>query len=131
MNVTINWQTIITVASVITAVVFIVKSFRKVNSYAEKPNKNEEAIKELYSMVDEQRKVDEALSSGVQALLRAEIVSSYNHYFVNKKYAPIYAKENMEHLRESYKALGGNGVVEDMYNKFMTLPTEKENEEEN
>ncbi len=130
MNVTINWQTIITIASLITAIVLIVKSIKKGMNYAEKPSKNEEAIKELYSMVEEQRKTDEALAKGMQALLRASMVKDFNHYS-GKGFAPIYARETFRSCYDNYHALGGNGVMTDIYNKFLALPTEEQNEKEN
>lgn len=130
MNVTINWQTIITVASVITAVVLIVKSFKKGMNYAEKPGKNEEAINELKASLEEQKKKDEDLANAVKALLRSEIIHEYNKY-IDKGFMPIYARDSITDLYKNYAKLGGNGGIQDLVNKALALPTEKPNEEEN
>lgn len=68
-------------------------------------------------------KVIIAIKKGMQALLRAEMIKDYNHY-TNKGYAPIYAKENFENCYINYHNLGANGVMTDIYNKFLALPTE-------
>lgn len=64
---------------------------------------------------------------GVQALLRAQMIDDYNHYR-EKGYAPIYARENFENCWAQYHALGANGVMDDLHNKFLQLPTEKPKE---
>lgn len=63
-----------------------------------------------------------AVREGVQALLRAQMIDDYNHY-LEKGYAPIYAKENFENCWTRYHALGANGVIDDIHRKFLTLPT--------
>lgn len=65
-----------------------------------------------------------ALESGVQALLRAQMIADYNHYS-EKGFAPIYAKENFENLWKQYHALGANGVMDDIHERFEALPTQK------
>lgn len=65
-----------------------------------------------------------ALSDGLQALLRAQMISDYNHY-AEKGFAPIYAREAFESCWTQYERLGGNGVMKDIHAKFLALPTEK------
>ena len=65
----------------------------------------------------------DALALGIQALLRAQMITDYNRY-VGKGYAPIYARDNFENCWNQYEALGANGVMEDIHKKFMALPTE-------
>ena len=62
-----------------------------------------------------------AVKAGVQALLRAQLIDDYNHYS-EKGFAPIYAKENFENCWQQYHNLGANGVMNDLYEKFMDLP---------
>lgn len=62
-----------------------------------------------------------ALERGVQALLRAQMISDYNHYSEKGK-APIYARQSFENLWEQYEKLGKNGVMEDIHRKFLELP---------
>ncbi len=62
-----------------------------------------------------------ALELGLQALLRAQMITDYNHY-LEKGYAPIYARENFENMWRQYDRLGGNGVMKDIRDKFLALP---------
>lgn len=83
--------------------------------------------KVILSKLKEEQAHNEAVAEGVQALLRESIVGNYNKYH-SKNYCPIYAKESVKKVFEAYKALGGNSVAEDLYNKLLDMPTEKEDE---
>ena len=61
-----------------------------------------------------------ALEKGIQALLRAQMISDWNHYS-EKGFAPIYAKENFENCWKQYEALGKNGVMSGVHHDFMFL----------
>ena len=63
-----------------------------------------------------------ATDNGLQSLLRSEIIRVYDKA-MDKGYCPIYAKEALEHSYTAYKELGGNGVIDDLYEKVMDLPT--------
>lgn len=65
----------------------------------------------------------EAVQKGVQALLRDRLYDKYERY-TDMGYAPIKARENFENMWEQYHNLGKNGVMDDIHNKFMKLPTE-------
>jgi hypothetical protein len=69
------------------------------------------------------RSANRSLRSGMQALLRAQMITDYNKW-MEKGYAPIYARENFENCWKQYHSLGANGVMDDIHQKFMTLPTE-------
>lgn len=62
-----------------------------------------------------------ALETGVQALLRDRLIYQYEKYKA-KGYAPIYAKENFENLYEQYHQLGANGVMDSIHEEFRNLP---------
>jgi hypothetical protein len=72
-----------------------------------------------------------AVARGVQALLRAQLISDYNEWHNKKKYAPIYARDNFDNCYQRYHRLGKNGVMDDIHEKFMRLPTEPQKEELN
>lgn len=72
-----------------------------------------------------------ALARGVQALLRAQLINDYNEWHNKKKYAPIYARDNFDNCYQRYHRLGKNGVMDDIHEKFMRLPTEPQKEELN
>lgn len=62
-----------------------------------------------------------ALKSGLQALLRAQMIAEYNKWN-ERGYAPIYARENFENCWRQYHNLGANGVMDDIHDKFTSLP---------
>ena len=70
------------------------------------------------------------IESGLQSLLRAEIIRSHEKY-MDKGYCPVYAREALNRIYESYHALGGNGTMTELYKQVMALPTDKEGEHEN
>lgn len=81
-------------------------------------------FKKLNRKLNDTKKKDDAIELGIQALLRAQMIADYNHYY-DKGTAPIYARENFENVYQQYKNLGGNGVITDIHSKFMALPTPK------
>lgn len=64
---------------------------------------------------------------GVQALLRAQMISDYNKW-EEKGYAPIYARQNFENCWLQYHSMGKNGVMDDLHSRFLELPTEPKGE---
>lgn len=73
---------------------------------------------------DAKLKKMQATEHGVQALLRNEIIQTYNKA-KECGYLAIYERENVQHLYDEYKSLGGNGVVKDLVDKIFVLPTDK------
>ena len=82
----------------------------------------------VWRKIKQNEKKTESVQLGVQALLRDRLYSTYLKY-AEKGYAPIYARENFENMYNQYHTLGANGVMDDIYRKFMALPLEKESEE--
>lgn len=78
----------------------------------------------MIAFVKEQREKTKALNEAVQELLKNAMYKSYLHY-KKKGWAPIYARENFQRMYELYHVFGGNGVMDDFYEKFFDLP-EKE-----
>lgn len=70
-----------------------------------------------------------AISEGVQAMLRNDIIDKYNHY-KEKGHCPIYAKENVKRLYKPYSDLGGNGVLGKLVEELLEMPTEKQKKKE-
>ena len=65
-----------------------------------------------------------ALKSGLQAILRDRLIQSYK-YFESKGYASFEDRQNFENMYTQYHNLGSNGVMDDIRDKFMELPTYK------
>ena len=78
----------------------------------------------VWNKIKANEKKTESVQIGVQALLRDRLYSTYMKY-AEKGYAPIYARENFENMYQQYHILGANGVMDDVYHKFMDLPLEK------
>ena len=68
-----------------------------------------------------------ALKMGVQALLRANMISEYNKWS-ERGYMPIDVKDSFENVWKQYHAMGKNGVMDDIHNKAVALPTSKPKE---
>lgn len=67
-------------------------------------------------------KSQDALQSGVQALLRDRIIQVHNHY-MEKGAIPVYGMENVLDMYTAYHALGGNGAVTKLVDALKELPT--------
>lgn len=65
----------------------------------------------------------QAIKNGLQCLLRAEIIRSYDKY-TEKGYCAIYAKEATTRAYKAYHALGGNDVATELYHEIIELPNE-------
>ena len=82
----------------------------------------------VWKRIKQNESKTESVQLGVQSLLRDRLYSTYLKY-AEKGYAPIYARENFENMYKQYHILGANGVMDDIYHKFMALPLEKQESE--
>ena len=89
-----------------------------VNSSKRRRKEREELVKELQS-------TDRELKEGMQALLRDRLYELYGKC-IRKKYATIEERTNFDNMYRRYHNLGQNGVMEDIYHKFMRLPTKEQ-----
>lgn len=90
---------VITVAlTVISGVlVWIVKNLIAANQELQKEKKNN----------------SDAISAGVLALLKIQIIEYHDRYMSNTN-IPTYVYENFDQLYAAYSALGGNGMIKKM-----------------
>lgn len=84
-----------------------------------------EVFRRLFGKIKANEEKTKAIQAGVQALLRDRLIAEYNEG-LRKGYARIYDKENFENMYTQYHALGVNGVMDDIREKYRALPTEKE-----
>ena len=89
-----------------------------VNSSKRRRQEREELIKEL-------KGTDKELKEGMQALLRDRLYELFGKC-VRKKYATIEERTNFVNMYTRYHNLGQNGVMDDIYHKFMKLPTKEQ-----
>ena len=83
-------------------------------------------VKYMLNQIKQNRKDTEAVKLGLQALLRSQMITDYNKYS-EKGFAPVYARDNFENCWKQYHSLGANGVMDDLHEKFLDLPTEAPN----
>lgn len=62
-----------------------------------------------------------AIAEGVKALLRDRLLQGYKHY-IEKSWADMDDRANMENVWRQYHALGGNGDMNDLRRTFRHLP---------
>ena len=105
--------TIIGVPALISGIVLIV-----INRSLKKRDAKQEEIRKQNLEMERQNK---AIMLGVQAILRDRLLQGYRHY-IDKGFAEYDDRENMENIYAQYHALGANGVMDDMRDKFRSLP---------
>ena len=76
----------------------------------------------IKNKLSKDKKKDRAIENAVQALLRNELIRRYREY-EEKGEISILDKENITHMYEEYKNLGGNGTVEKLYKELLDLHT--------
>lgn len=78
----------------------------------------------IVAMVKKDRADRKAMKLALQAILRRDMIEDYNKW-KEKGFAPISARLSFENCWEQYHSLGVNGVMDDIHNKFLELPTEE------
>jgi len=76
----------------------------------------------LIGIIKKDRNKDRAMENAVQALLRNELVRRYREY-KTKGEMTILDRENIEHMFEEYKNLGGNGTVKELMDELLEIKT--------
>ena len=61
------------------------------------------------------------MREAVKAMLRDRLLQGYKHY-MEKGWADLDDRSNMENVWKQYHALGGNGDMKDMRRTFRHLP---------
>ena len=47
------------------------------------------------------------------------------HHYIERGFAPVYAKSTITEIFNKYHSLGGNGGIEELYHELVRLPYEK------
>lgn len=89
--------------------VFIVTNLLKENHNLREKKKAGEEIK------------DKALTEAILCLLRVKLIE-YHDKYVEENHIPSYAYENWTKMFNSYRALGGNGLIVGMNEEIEKLP---------
>ncbi len=75
----------------------------------------------LVGFIRLQVKANQAMREAVKAMLRDRLLQGYKHY-LEKGWADLDDRSNMENVWKQYHALGGNGDMKDMRRTFRHLP---------
>lgn len=87
----------------------------------DKDNKIYEELKKLAS-ANEEVKMDLVLCKlGLQSVIKNNLKTGYEKW-INKRYAPSDAKDDLERMYQVYHKLGANGVMDSLREKFLDLP---------
>lgn len=77
--------------------------------------------KVLSKRVQQQLKDQKSLCNGTKALLRNEIIRSYDKY-TDQGWIPLYGLENVLEMYSSYHCLNGNGSITKLVGELKQLP---------
>ena len=112
------WQSIINTALTMLVGLVVTLLFNGVINIPKKKKKE-----------DAQREEDILLlKKGIQALLKNDLKVRYD-YWLDQKYAPEDAREDLEAEYLIYHSLGKNGVMDGRRARFLNLPTDPEETE--
>lgn len=82
-------------------------------------------VKKIYAWKNEQ----ELVKQGVLAILHDRLYQACQFY-LKRGYCTIEDRDNLDYMFRPYKALGGNGTGEELYNRCLALPYGPESEDE-
>lgn len=74
------------------------------------------------------KKKQDLITDGVLAILHDRLYQACQFY-LKRGYCTLEDRDNLEYMFRPYKALGGNGTGEELYNRCVALPYEPESEE--
>lgn len=76
----------------------------------------------LVTLVTDIQKTNKAQSIGLQAVLKDLLKIRYLEW-IEKGYAPMDARDDLERMYQAYHNLGANGVMDSLREQFLLLPT--------
>ena len=76
----------------------------------------------LVALVTDIQKTNKAQSIGLQAVLKDLLKIRYLEW-IEKGYAPMDARDDLERMYQAYHNLGANGVMDSLREQFLLLPT--------
>lgn len=79
----------------------------------------------LSKQLEKERNRMTAVNEGVLALLHDRLYQACQ-YYLKKGFCELEDRDNLEYMFKPYKALGGNGTGEELYNRCLALPYEDE-----
>ena len=78
-------------------------------------------MKKITSELQREKKDQEAIKMGVQAILRDRLIQSYN-FHMSLGYCEIHDRDNIINMYTQYHNLGANGVIDNLIDEISVLP---------
>lgn len=72
-------------------------------------------------MLKESRKIGSAQAAGTRLLLRRQLVADHKKYVVKGEPMNHFVYEDIIEIHDAYKALGGNGLTDKMYDELQQI----------
>lgn len=72
-------------------------------------------------LLKENKRTSDANARGTMLLLRREIIRDHDRYVIDKEPMLPLAFADLEEIHNAYKALGGNGMTDDMYQEIQNI----------
>lgn len=72
-------------------------------------------------LLKESKKFNSAQAAGTRLLLRRQIVADHKKYVVKGEPMTHFAYDDIVEVHDAYKALGGNGLTDKMYNELQNI----------
>lgn len=89
--------------------------------YVENRSKYKKALLQIKNLENEENKI---MKSGLCCILRNSLIQCHSKY-MEDDYVTYVGKECFEKMYQSYHALGGNGMIDALYEDVMGLETRK------
>ncbi|MDL2224688.1 hypothetical protein LJC20_00550 [Eubacteriales bacterium OttesenSCG-928-M02] len=80
--------------------------------------------RKINALVKQKSEEQNTLVDGMKAILHDRIHQAYEFYYRKQGYCSIHDMENIEGMFQAYKALGGNGIIDEQMERIKDLPTE-------
>lgn len=84
--------------------------------------------KRKYSKEDTEEQEEDVIKLAIACLLRRYLIDDHD-YYMDKQYITVHGLENWEKMYYSYKALGGNGMVDALNKEIRELKVKSDDEE--
>lgn len=89
--------------------------------YVDNRSKYKKALIQIEKLKNEESKI---IKSGLCCILRNSLIQCHSKY-MEDDYVTYVGKECFEKMYQSYHALGGNGMIDTLYEDVMKLETRK------
>lgn len=81
-------------------------------------------LKKIHSAEQEHKRQEQKFKKLELLNTRMILIREINHY-LERGFAPLYARTAVIEMYEEYHDLGGNGGIEEHYSNFLKLPLDK------